>query len=244
MSGHSETRRPHVDAPPAREPGSLAGAERLDGKNGPTQSLADKAYESIKQQIITLKFKPGAYLNEASISKLLGISRNPVHLAVRRLVLEGMLEVMPRKGIIVKPASLKEVLDIIEVRLVNESYCVRLAAERATDREIAEMSDILERGVESAKLRDIEQQMLLDRDFHCAISSAARNTVLADILKNLHERSLRFWFISLVDQRHGKRVGEEHTAILDALRRHDADAAEDAMRRHIEAFRVNVTRYI
>ena len=240
MNEQSGYRHPHADIPSAQ--GGVA--DPPEGTGGPMQSLADKAYESIKHQIITLKFGPGAYLNEASISKLLGISRNPVHMAVRRLVLEGMLEVMPRKGVIVKPASLKEVLDIIEVRLLNESYCVRLAAERATDREIAEMGDILQRGVESAEQRDIERQMLLDRDFHCAISRAARNTVLANILRNLHERSLRFWFISLVDQRHGEAVGQEHTAILDAIRHHDADAAEDAMRHHIEAFRANVTRHI
>ena len=229
-------------SPVARRAGGSAGPTRP--ADGPAPSLADQAYEAIKHQIITLQFKPGAYLNEASISKRLGIGRNPVHLAVRRLVLEGMLEVMPRKGVIVKPASLKEVLDIIEVRLLNESYCVRLAAERATEAEIAEMADILDQGVESAKRRDIERQMLLDRDFHCAISRAARNTVLADILRNLHERSLRFWFISLVDQRHGEAVGQEHTAILDAIRSHDADAAEAAMRRHVEAFRANVTRHI
>jgi len=223
----------------AAQPAEWASSER-----GEVKSLADKAYEAIKQQIITLKFEPGAYLNEASISKRLGIGRNPVHLAVRRLVLEGMLEVMPRKGVIVKPASLKEVLEISELRLLNESYCVRLAAQRATEADIALMERIVAQGEQSARQRNIEQQMLLDRDFHCAISAAARNTVLADLLRNLHARSLRFWFISLVDQRHGETVGREHAAILEAIRDHDPEAAEQAMRHHIEAFRANVTRHI
>src|SRR5262245_58550011 len=100
-------------------------------RNGKQQSLRDLAYDAIKHHIITCAFKPGEYLNEAAVCTLLHLGRTPVHQAVDRLRLEGMVEVLPRKGMIVKPVSLHDVLEIIEVRLVNESYCVRLAAERA-----------------------------------------------------------------------------------------------------------------
>src|SRR5687767_10822325 len=109
------------------------------------QSLRDAAYDAIKHRIITCAFKPGEYLNEAYVSATLGIGRTPVHQAIDRLMLDGLVEVIPRKGVIVKLVSLEEIMQIVEVRLLNESYCVRLAAERAERADIAELSDIVAR---------------------------------------------------------------------------------------------------
>src|ERR1044071_5537673 len=90
----------------------------------PRQSLRDAACECI---------------NEASVSALLGLGRTPVHQAIDRLMLEEMVEVIPRKGVIVKPVILQDVLQMVDVRMINESQCARLAAERADDNHIAEM---------------------------------------------------------------------------------------------------------
>jgi DNA-binding GntR family transcriptional regulator len=79
--------------------------------------------------------------------------------------------------------------------------------------------------------------MRLDRDFHGLIARASRNGVLADILSKLHDRSLRVWFVSLNSPGRNRLVHEEHVAICDAIARHDPDAAEAAMRSHIESFR-------
>ena len=75
---------------------------------------------------------------------MLKIGRTPVHQALDRLMMEGMVEVIPRKGVIVRPVSLNEVLQIIETRLINECYCSRLAAERANNSDIAELADVLQ----------------------------------------------------------------------------------------------------
>jgi DNA-binding GntR family transcriptional regulator len=85
---------------------------------------------------------------------------------------------------------------------------------------------------------------LLDREFHLVLARAARNVVLADILRRLHERSLRFSFISLTASDHHEAVQRQHDAILQAIRARDADATETAMRNHIESFRRNVSRYV
>ncbi len=208
------------------------------------QSLRDAAYDLIKHQIITCTFKPGEYLNEAYVSATLGIGRTPVHQALGRLMLEDMVEVIPRKGVIVKPVSLEDVMQIIEVRLINEPYGVRLAAECADDTEISTMADILARAKNWTEVRNVKEMMLLDREFHLALARAAKNAVLADILRKLHERSLRFWFISLTVPDHHEAVQEQHNSILQAIRARDADAAESAMRGHIESFRRNVARYL
>ncbi len=91
---------------------------------GPRQSLAELAYERLKRKILTLEFAPGAYLNEAAIAKSIEIGRNPVHHAVKQLVFEGMLEIMPRKGLFVKPLDLAEMLNVAEARLLNEVSAV------------------------------------------------------------------------------------------------------------------------
>ena len=203
-----------------------------------------QAYEQIKQGIITLRFRPGEYLNEARMSKLLGIGRTPVHQALNRLMLEGMVEVIPRKGIIVKPISLNDVLEITDVRIVNETYCARLAAARADETDIAEMGRILDESEKAASRSDTRRQMALDSDFHSVLSRAAKNLVLADFMRTLHDRSLRFWFISLRDPAHHIAVKEQHRAILEAIKARDPDAAGNAIRSHIESFRTNIMRHL
>lgn len=208
------------------------------------QSLRELAYEAIKFRIITCAFKPGEYLNEARVSAVLGLGRTPVHQAIDRLMLEGMVEVIPRKGVIVKPVSLDEVMQIIEARLIVEPQGVRLAAERADEADIGALDDILGRALQWMAVRNVEQLMLLDREFHLVLARTARNDVYGEILRKLHERSLRFWFISLADAVHHSAVQEEHRVILEEVRSRSPDGAEAAMRQHIESFRRNVARYL
>jgi DNA-binding GntR family transcriptional regulator len=209
-----------------------------------TASLRDAAYEAIKHRIITCAFRPGEYINELQLSALLNIGRTPVHQALDRLMVEGMVEVIPRKGVIVKPVSLNEVLQIIEVRLINEPLGARLAAVHANDADLTEMADVLKRAKHWASLRNVENLMLLDREFHLLVAKAAKNDVLTELLRNLHERSLRFWFISLNAPTQYQLVQDEHATILEAIRRRDADNADAAMRRHIESFRKNVSQFL
>ena len=205
-------------------------------------SLRDAAYESIKHRIITCAYRPGEYINEANVSAMLGIGRTPVHQAIDRLMLEGMVDVMPRKGVIVKPVSLDEIMQIVEVRMLNESYGVRLAAERAERDEISHLTDILGRTAQWVEARNSEQLMLLDREFHGVLARASKNAILADGLSKLHDRSLRFWFISLNRPGQNENVHAQHEAILASIRDRDPDGAEQAMRAHILGFRENLMR--
>jgi DNA-binding GntR family transcriptional regulator len=223
--------------------GRRTGAEPA-ARSGAVTSLRDTAYDAIKHRIITCSFRPGEYINELQLSALLQIGRTPVHQALDRLMIEGMVEVIPRKGVIVKPVSLNEVLQIIEVRLINEPFGARLAAEQANDTDLAELADVLKRTKHWAALRNVENMMLLDREFHLLIARAAKNDVLTDLLRNLHERSLRFWFISLNAPTQYEFVQNEHAAILYAIRQRNPDKAEAAMRHHIESFRANVSQFL
>jgi DNA-binding GntR family transcriptional regulator len=210
----------------------------------PPLSLRDQAYFEVKRRINRLEYRPGAYLNEALISRQLKIGRTPVHQALDRLMREGLLQVIPRKGVVVQSISLDEVLHILEARLVNEPYCVGLAVERATAADIARMQELLATAGPLVRARDREELMNLDRSFHRLISEAAHNAVLADMLTMLHERSLRFWFIAFGDDLQLRRIDDEHRAILAAIKRGNRPEAEAAMRVHIESSRNHIMRTI
>jgi GntR family transcriptional regulator, rspAB operon transcriptional repressor len=221
---------------------NVSGVMRRRG--APHQSLRDAAYEAIKHRIITCKFKPGECINEASVSALLGLGRTPVHQALDRLMLEEMVQVIPRKGVIVKPVILQDVMQMVDVRLINEIACVRLAAVRADDTHLKKLTDVTGRARRAIADRDVNSMMLLDREFHLLLASASKNSELGEIVRKLNERSLRFWFISFTTPDHHNSFQKQHEDILDAIRSHDADAAESAMRAHIESFRRSVARQL
>jgi DNA-binding GntR family transcriptional regulator len=210
----------------------------------PHQSLRDQAYEAIKHQIITCRFKPGECINEAAVSALLGFGRTPVHQALDRLMLEEMVEVIPRKGVIVSPVILHDVMQMIDVRMINETQCSRLAAERADDSHVQKMSATLDLARTAIADHDVHAMMMFDREFHLQLASASKNFELAEVLRKLNERSLRFWFISFTTPDHHHSFQQQHQAIFEAIRDHDADAAESAMRDHINAFRRSVARHL
>jgi DNA-binding GntR family transcriptional regulator len=220
------------------KPAAAASRRRLP------RSLCDQAYEAIKERIITCKFEPGECINEASVSALLGLGRTPVHQALDRLMLEEMVEVIPRKGVIVKPVILHDVMQMVDVRMINETQCARLAAARADDSHIENMASVLEQARRAIGKRDVHAMMMLDREFHMLLADASRNFELAKILRKLNERSLRCWCISFTTPDHHNSFQQQHEAVLDAVRKRDPDAAENAMRVHIEAFRKSVARQL
>jgi DNA-binding GntR family transcriptional regulator len=226
-------------SPQRRRPAGGAARHSL-----PRLSIRDQAYEAIKDRIITLQFKPGECINEAAVSELLGLGRTPVHQALDRLMLEEMVEVIPRKGVIVKPVILGEVLQMVDVRLVNETQCARLAAERAEQSHIENLTHVISEARKAIGKRDIHTMMMLDREFHLSVAAASKNLVLAELLRKLNERSLRFWFISFTTPDHHNNFQDQHEAVFEAIRSHDPDGAERAMRVHIEAFRKSVARQL
>jgi len=133
---------------------------------------------------------------------------------------------------------------LIDVRMINETQCARLAAERADDSHIENMSAILKKAKTAIGERDIHALMMLDREFHLLLANASKNFELAEVLRKLNERSLRFWFISFTTPEHHHSFQQQHETVFDAICAHDADEAERAMRLHIEAFRKSVMRHL
>jgi DNA-binding GntR family transcriptional regulator len=200
--------------------------------------MSERAYEAIKERILSLELRPGQFVNQNELCKLIGMGRMPVHQAVHRLMTDGLLKVIPRKGIVIGAESLNEVLAALEARGAVEPNIAALAAERATPEQIRHMEKLLKQSRKVADQRFRREFMALDRLFHAAVAEAAGNRMLVDAQRPLQERSARIW--SLIVMRHpdGLRMTqEEHEAVFDAIRRGDRDAARRAMQVHLASLR-------
>jgi DNA-binding GntR family transcriptional regulator len=198
-------------------------------------SKTEQVYKLIKHKIITLDYRPGQYLNESRICEELNTGRTPVHQAVHRLQLEGLVEVIPRKGVIVRPDSLNEMLDLLDARWINESYCAGLAAERATADQVAELERLLAAAKNYLSARSIHEFMQIDRQFHQMVRKACGNRVLDEILPALHDRSGRIWHMQVWSEEDFIRTQSEHEAILIGIKSGNREAATEAMQRHISS---------
>lgn len=203
-------------------------------KSAPGISLSDRAYEAIKERILSLELKPGQFVNERELCTMIGMGRMPVHQAVHRLMTDGLLRVIPRKGIIIGAESLNEVVTAMEARNAVEPNIAALAAERATPEQVRQIEKLLKQSRKFADQRFRKEFMNLDRLFHAAVAEAAGNPMLADAQRPLQERSARIWSLIVMRRPDGLRMTqEEHEAVFEAIRRGDREGARRAMQMHL-----------
>jgi len=197
-------------------------------------SLREQAYALIKDRIIKLTYPPGMHINEAQVSQDLGIGRTPVHMAINLLAQEDLVEIIPRKGVIVRPMSLNDIQSVFEARLLNEPAAARLAALRATDEDLRKLQEIM-REARALKKPTSDQLIASDRAFHLALADATKNRVLSQLLRTLHDRALRQWYVTYQYVSDGIDDNlSQHAAMVEALLARKPDEAERLMRAHIE----------
>ena len=200
-------------------------------------SLVAKAYEDIKEKIITLYFLPGQYLNEAAISGLLQVGRTPVHQALQRLELEGLVEIMPRKGVVVLPDSISEIIKILESRAAVEAELAKAAADRVSVDDGKELLALANATRHTRNGPGIDDFIACDRAFHRKLAERAGNSVLSDFAQQLHERSIRYWYLHLWQTMDVPATTRQLAAIADAIAKHDGERAAAAMREHIDSLK-------
>jgi DNA-binding GntR family transcriptional regulator len=199
-----------------------------------SERLSERAYEAIKERILSLDLRPGQFVNEQGLCAMVGMGRMPVHQAVHRLMTDGLLEIMPRKGIIIGTDSLNDVLTGLEARSVLEPHITALAADRARPEQIEAMERVLAQSRRIVDQRFRREFMELDRRFHQAVAEASGNHVLVDVQRPLHERSARIWSLIVMRREDGLRLTqEEHEAVLEAIKGRDQEAARQAMQDHL-----------
>ena len=225
---NAREKSPSLDSPPQVSP-----------KSAPL-SLADQAYAAIKEHILTLYFQPGQFLNGNAICELVGLGRTPVHQALQRLHNEKLLEIVPRKGVIVQPDTVPQILDIIDARMVVEGELARRAAEHAVPADVVELKRIIERTDHEHGGGSIDAFVERDREFHTKIAAMSASPTLTEVLRTLHERSTRFWYLHLWQTLDRTKASKEHNAVISAIERRDGAGAAQAMRRHLEALRLRL----
>ena len=193
-------------------------------------SLADRAYFSIRDLIVSLELAPGALIDERRLVETLGIGRTPVREALRRLAQEQLVEVFPRRGMFVTGVDVRDLARISEVRAALEPAAARLAAERATDDErdrLADLSDQIKRGADL---------MGLDERIHRAVYAAAHNDLLEKTLGEYYVLALRIWMIALGRAQDLEDAVEAHRDLVQAIVVGNGKRAADVMRAHVENF--------
>lgn len=207
------------------------------------RSLADQAYYRIRELIVTLELPPGSLVSERELMELLDLGRTPVREALRTLARERLVDVYPRRGMFVSPVDVGDLAGLSEVRTTLEPHAARLAAERATDAERAELDGLL---VELGGPATHDERSLIDLDqrIHRHVYHCAHNTFLEATLNEYYMLTLRIWFLVLDRVVRLEDAIQEHRDILEAIRDRDPARAEAVMRRHVEGFEQAIRRVL
>jgi DNA-binding GntR family transcriptional regulator len=199
-------------------------------------TAADKAYSQIKEKIITVEMSPGSPIFEQRLMEELNLGRTPIREALKRLGQENLVISVPRRGMFVAEIAITDIQQIYEVRAELEALCARLAAERVTPAQLAEMRNVAAE-IQSAGSSDKKRLMSLDRRSHHLVSQAAGNKFLRNEFELFYDLSLRIWHLSLYRLQATETLGvEDHVRIMAAIEARDGARAKQVMREHIQHF--------
>lgn len=213
----------------------MRAAEPLSGGQPDQVSLVDEAYRALREAIRTNVFPPSYRATEAEIAHQLGMSRTPVHAAIIRLREEGLVEVLPRRGVLIRPVSAEDIREIYDVLIAVEGMAAALLAARPLtvleeaasllDSETAIMKQALENG-------DLMKWAEADERFHDGLTELCGNRRLARIAATVRDQSHRARLSTLHLRPVPTDSAAEHKLITDAIRRQAPGEAEAAARSH------------
>ena len=203
------------------------------------QTLTEQAYTLLEEMIVRLELAPGSAVSEAMLSARLGIGRTPIREALQRLARERLVQILPRRGVIVSDINIKAQLRLLEVRREIERLTARAAARRCTPEERLRFADIAKAFARAARDHDDVTFLRIDREFNELCLQAARNEFAATAMGLMNSLSRRFWYLHFRQAADLPVTARLHANIARAIAQGDeaaaADAA-DALLDNIEAF--------
>jgi DNA-binding GntR family transcriptional regulator len=203
------------------------------------ESLTEQAYRVVEEQIVTLQLKPGGILSEQSLSATTKFGRTPIREALQRLAREGLITILPRKGILVSDINPRNQLLLLEVRRELERLLSRTGAERATPVQRTGFQDIARGMDHAAKHKDDIAFMRLDRELNALVIEAAHNDYAARSMRLLQGLSRRFWYMHYREAADLPLCARLHANQARAIAKGDADAAaraSDKLMDYVERF--------
>jgi DNA-binding GntR family transcriptional regulator len=209
---------------------------RVGTSPAPRELLADRAYAELRDRIVTLRIPPGSPIDEDQLGEELGMGRTPVREAIKRLALENLVTVFPRRGTFASEINITDLAHISDVRAQLEGHAAYRAAERLTDTQREELEALLEELGSSQGSDDVEGLMALDARVHRFIYRCAGNPYMEETLGRYFNLSLRIWYLVLDRLPHLFARVHEHDDVLKAIADGDADRARAILADHIATF--------
>ncbi|MSP13159.1 MAG: GntR family transcriptional regulator [Chloroflexi bacterium] len=198
-----------------------------------TETIATRVFRQLQKAIYAGQLKPGERLVEANLAEALQVSRASVREALYLLQSKGLVTTRHRRGTYVIELSDADIRDIYSLRILLETYAVRLAAEVVTDEDIEHLQKLIDDLREVAKLRKHEQIVDLDLRFHLEICRFARNKRLLDTWRSMESALRAFLLLKYGLYDDSPEIANSHQPLIDALRQRDPDKAEAVLRSHI-----------
>ena len=197
---------------------------------------ADRAYVDLRDRIVTQQLAPGTVLREDELMRELEVGRTPLREAVKRLALENLVAVQPRRGTFVSPVEASDIQNISEVRAELEGYAAELAARRLDGDHRAAAEALLREVEELAGSGDQDWLMRFDERIHRFTWEASGNPYLQDTLERYFTHSLRVWYLVLNRLPGLSHAVHDQAHLVEALLAGDAERARSIMRQHVLDF--------
>ncbi len=196
--------------------------------------LRDVVFNTLRQAILTGELKPGERLMEIHLANRLGVSRTPIREAIRKLELEGLVTMIPRRGAEVSQITEKSMNDVLEVRRALDALCAELACDRITDEELDNLGKACTAFEQAVRTRDIRKIAQADVALHDIIVQATGNQRLIQLVNNLSEQMYRYRFEYIKDFSQHERLIEEHRIIYRSIVNKDKETASKEAKIHID----------
>lgn len=196
--------------------------------------LRDVVFNTLRQAILRGELKPGERLMEIQLANKLGVSRTPIREAIRKLELEGLVLMIPRRGAEVAEITEKSLRDVLEVREALEVLSVQLACDNITEEQVEEMKDAAQAFRDVLKSGDVTKIAEADVHFHDVIAEATGNQKLIQLLNNLREQMYRYRVEYLKNQDTYPQLLEEHEGLMKAIEAGEKEEADRIVRQHID----------
>ncbi len=204
--------------------------------------LRDVVFNTLRKAILKGELEPGERLMEIRLAEKLGVSRTPIREAIRKLELEGLVVMIPRKGAIVAEISEKSLRDVLEVRRSLEELAIELACERMTEEEMDELEKKEEEFAAAIAEGDSVSIAEKDESYHEVIYESTKNEKLVQILNNLREQMYRYRLEYIKEGENHQLLIVEHEQILKALRQRHVEEAKIAVREHIDNQEITILK--
>ena len=201
-----------------------------------TRLVAEHAYMELRDRIVTLHLPPGTVLREDELMGQLCIGRTPLREAVKRLALENLVDVQPRRGTFVSAVEAADIVNITEVRAELEAYAAELAALRLDPEGHATAEQLLHEVEKLSGPDDQDWLMRFDERIHRFIWEAARNPPLSQTLERYFTHSLRIWYMVLDRVPTLGHAVHDQTQLLEAVLDRNGPHARTIMHEHVLAF--------